>query len=368
MRLAYVVLSPAPGMHQYAADLADRRTLAGDDEVTVFACPHARADRFAPAVEMQHVGPIGGTGPQPANLRLDTLWRLYRALVALAPGAVHFTGPHPWSPVLLWLLRSAGIPTVHTIHDLDPHSGTGYGRLLYAWNAAVMRTAAHLLVHGRTYRERAIEKGLPAERVTVTPLMHLFVSHAAEQALGAELPSPAADPPFALFFGRLETYKGIEVLLEALRQMERSAPRVRAIIAGAGRPPDGPLPGNLEVRNRQIGDDEAIDLFRRCSLVVLPYIDATQSALIGATYFFGKPAIVTRTGALPEYVVEGETGWVIPPRDPQALADCLQAALGDPDRLVRMGRAGRAWYDAQRVVERETLNDMYARVAARGRG
>ena len=116
-----------------------------------------------------------------------------------------------------------------------------------------------------------------------------------------------------------------------------------------------------------IEDDEAIDLFSRCSLVVLPYIDATQSALIGAAYFFGKPVIVTRAGALPEYVVEGETGWVIPPRDPQALAECLQAALGDPDRLARMGRAGRAWYDAQRIVERETLDDMYARVAARGR-
>jgi glycosyltransferase involved in cell wall biosynthesis len=74
--------------------------------------------------------------------------------------------------------------------------------------------------------------------------------------------------------------------------------------------------------------------------------------------------IVTRTGALPEYVVDGETGWVIPPGDPQALADCLAAALGDPARLARMGAAGRAWYDAQRVCEQETLAGMYAKVAA----
>jgi glycosyltransferase involved in cell wall biosynthesis len=50
--------------------------------------------------------------------------------------------------------------------------------------------------------------------------------------------------------------------------------------------------------------------------LVLPYRDATQSALVAHAYFFRKPAIVTRTGALPEYVVEGETGWVVPRADP----------------------------------------------------
>jgi alpha-maltose-1-phosphate synthase len=122
----------------------------------------------------------------------------------------------------------------------------------------------------------------------------------------------------------------------------------------------------VELRNRLIEDDEAIDLFRRCSLVVLPYVDATQSALIAAAYFFGKPVIVTRTGALPEYVIDGETGWVIEPRDPQALAECLLAAFSDPARLAEMGKAGRAWYEVQRRIEHSMLLTMYRQAAAAG--
>jgi starch synthase len=122
----------------------------------------------------------------------------------------------------------------------------------------------------------------------------------------------------------------------------------------------GAIPANVDVRNRLVGDDETIDLFRWCGLVVLPYIEASQSALVATAYFFHKPVIVTDVGALPEYVVEGETGWVIPPRDPQALAGALHGALTDRARLVRMGQAGREWYERQRQAEEVVLGEMYA--------
>ena len=69
----------------------------------------------------------------------------------------------------------------------------------------------------------------------------------------------------------------------------------------------------------------------------------------------------TPPGAPPEYVVEGETGWVVPPGDAGALAEALGAALGDPARLARMGEAGRAWYERQRRREEQILREMYAR-------
>ena len=65
---------------------------------------------------------------------------------------------------------------------------------------------------------------------------------------------------------------------------------------------------------------------------------------------------------LPEYVVEGETGWVVPPGDAAALADALAEALGDPTRLARMGEAGRGWYEGQRRREEAILREMYAGV------
>ena len=140
------------------------------------------------------------------------------------------------------------------------------------------------------------------------------------------------------------------------------------IIAGKGRLDkliQNPLAPNVEVRNRLICDEEAVDLFRRCGLLVLPYIEASQSALIAAAYFFRKPVIVTDVGALTEYVVEGETGWVIPPGDPQALADTLQAALADTARLVHMGQAAREWYDSRRQIEEANLLQMYVELVDR---
>jgi glycosyltransferase involved in cell wall biosynthesis len=120
-----------------------------------------------------------------------------------------------------------------------------------------------------------------------------------------------------------------------------------------------PLPPGVELRDRRILDDEAETLFRSADVLVLPYRDATQSALVAAAYAYGLPVIVSATGALPEYVVTGETGWIVPPDDPAALATALAEALADPARLVRMGAAGRTWFEARRREEETTLANMY---------
>jgi glycosyltransferase involved in cell wall biosynthesis len=391
VHICYVTLSPAFGMHQCTADLANLLVAPNNENraespvrVTVLTIFGAPLDRYAPQVEVRPIVAVRGTGLQRTSFDVRSLWRVYRTIVHLKPDVVHLNAPHIWNPVLLWLVRRAGIRTVQTIHDLDPHSGTSYGKLLYVWNDLVLRLANHILVHGQVYRTRLIARGLQPERVTFVPLLHLFVSYTKERWLASQEQGPAplgkADSAdcrrFALFFARIEAYKGVDVLIAAMRRVEASlrhsspgaldSATPGAVIAGKGdiRPfAGGALPGNLELRNRLIEDDEAIDLFGRCSLVVLPYVDATQSALIAAAYFFGKPVIVTRAGALPEYVVNGKTGWVIEPRDPQALAECLLNAFSNPARLAEMGEAGRAWYRDQRRIEHSTLLAMYRTMA-----
>jgi starch synthase len=391
VHICYVTLSPAFGMHQCTADLAnllvtpdDKNRSESPIRVTVLTIFGAPLDRYAPQIEVRPIVAVRGTGLQRTSFDVRSLWRVYRTILELRPDVVHLNAPHIWNPILLWLLRRAGIRTVQTIHDLDPHSGTGYGRLLYVWNDLVLRVAGHILVHGQVYRTRLITRGMPPDRVTFVPLLHLFVSYDKEQQLvlmdQGSSSLDKADPPsclrFALFFARIEAYKGVDTLIDAMRQVEVSSRHTSsdvsnsstpgAVIAGKGdiRPfAGGALPGNVELRNRLIEDDEAVELFGRCSLVVLPYVDATQSALIAAAYFFGKPVIVTRAGALPEYVIDGETGWVIEPRNPQALADCLMNAFSSPARLAAMGEAGRAWYRTQRRIERSTLLAMYRTLA-----
>jgi len=370
MRICYVVLSPTFGMQQYAADLANGRALDADTQVEVVTVRMAKLDRFSPKVNVQAVANVRGTGLKAGNFSPTGWLKAYRAIVNSRPDVVHFTGPHLWNPLLMVALRRAGLPIVHTLHDLDPHSGAGYGKLLYAWNNSIKRLADQLLVHGQVYRARLIADGLKADRVTCVPLLHLFVNQANEAQLRdqfvAKLPAADATAPFTLFFARLEAYKGVGVLLEALRQLSNNS-NVRAVIAGQGDATafSATLPANVELRNRLIEDAEAIDLFSRCSIVVLPYLDATQSALIAAAYFFGKPVIVTRTGALPEYVADGATGWVIEPNQPIELAQCLEAALSNPAKLAELGHAGHEWYLAQRRLERRNLRQMYESVYKR---
>jgi glycosyltransferase involved in cell wall biosynthesis len=364
MRLCYVLLSPTWGMHQYTADLANRMAGVGH-EVHLVTTRHAPRDRYGPGVAVH--APVATTDSGFSSEAIRHAPAIIRgslsAIRDVDPDLVHFTGPYLWNPLLLGALRRAGLPTVHSLHDLHPHVGTAYGRLLYLWNGWVRRTTGHLLVHGWRYREELLAAGVDPSQVTCTLLTHLFVGHDWQAALDQSPPAVCYEP-WALLIGRLEAYKGLEVLVEAARLLD--LPSAGVVIAGPGRLEGlvrGEIPAGVEVRNRLVGDDEAVDLFRRCGVVVLPYVEASQSALVAAAYFFRKPAIVTQAGALPEYVVDGETGWVIPPGEPQALAAALAAALSDPERLARMGHAGRAWYDRQRQAEFDALQQMVAALA-----
>ena len=366
LRLCYILLSPTWGMHQYTADLANRMSAVGH-EVHLITTRRVPRDRYVPEVEIHTPFETTDRGFSPRGLR-STPSAVRAALSTIhqvRPDVVHITGAHLGNPWLLRALRRQGLPTVHTLHDLHPHAGSTYGRLLYAWNAWVRREASHLLVHGERYRAELIRAGVAPLRVTCTLLTHLFVNAQRQQALEQSPPEVEYEPR-ALFIGRLEAYKGLDVLVEAVRRLEDCG--VGVIIAGQGRLEEhvrGPLPGNVQLRSGLVGDDEAVELFRRCGVVVLPYVEASQSALPAAAYFFSKPVLVTRVGALPEYVVDGETGRVVPPGDCRELAEALATVLTDTARLVQLGCAGHAWYVQQRQADSAALQAMYARVAGR---
>lgn len=369
-------------MHQYTADLANRVVRdAPGVAVHLVTTSNYPADRYVPEVQVHTPLTSHNTGLALSSLRLGRLRAVWQCIREIEPDLVHFTGPHLWNVALLHRLRQAGIPTIHTLHDLDPHQGARGGGLLHAWNGLVLRLADSILVHGRTYAQRLYRA---RAKVVYTPLLHLFVSHELDQTLGQQAAAVNPGEPFILFFGRLEKYKGVNDLLTAYAQLrgvftangQPEAVIPRLVLAGPGRLHDlwvGSLPPGVEVRNRLVGDAEAVDLFRRCSLVALPYVDGTQSALIPAAYYFGKPVVVTRVGALAEYVEEARTGLVVEPGHPASLTRALYAALSDPDRLAQMGLAGRAWYEQQREQETRQLWQLYRwssadrqRSAARG--
>jgi len=79
----------------------------------------------------------------------------------------------------------------------------------------------------------------------------------------------------------------------------------------------------IELIDRFVADDQVEDYFLACDLVVLPYVTATQSGIVQIAYNYDRPVVTTAVGGLPEVVIDGRTGFVVPPRDPEALAAAI---------------------------------------------
>lgn len=136
-----------------------------------------------------------------------------------------------------------------------------------------------------------------------------------------------------LFFGYVRKYKGLDVLLRAMPQIVRESPQTKLLIAGEFY--DDPKPYHDLIRdldlepcvkmiNRFIPNEEVAQFYAACDVVMLPYRSATQSGILGIAYGFERPVVITDAGGLAESVVEGKTGFVVPPESPEALAEAVR--------------------------------------------
>jgi glycosyltransferase involved in cell wall biosynthesis len=159
-------------------------------------------------------------------------------------------------------------------------------------------------------------------------------------------------PGYLLFVGRLRIRKGVEVLLEALRELRRSIPGAALRIAG-----DGEHRAALERAAADLGpavsflgtrsSAQVRTLLRGAAALVVPSIYEGMPLVVLEAMEAGVPVVASAVSGIPEVVVGGETGWLVPPEDPEALARALEEVLADPGEARRRGEAGR-----QRVAER----------------
>ena len=95
---------------------------------------------------------------------------------------------------------------------------------------------------------------------------------------------------------------------------------------------------NVNVINRWIKDEEVSEIVEPADVVILPYTHATQSGVIPLAYAFSKPVIATNVGGLDEQVVEGETGYIVPSHNPQAIANAVIRIYAEIDKPHKMGQ------------------------------
>ncbi len=172
--------------------------------------------------------------------------------------------------------------------------------------------------------------------------------------------------PLLLYFGYIRRYKGVLTLLDALPQVvERLG--AKAIIAGEFYEDKEPylakikaldLTPHVILADRFIPDDEVNLYFSAADVAVLPYLSATQSGIVSIALNYNLPCIVTNVGGLPEIVHHEKTGLIVPPDDPQALAEAIVGYFGESNRkaMARHITNEKRRYSWQAFVE--TITDL----------
>jgi glycosyltransferase involved in cell wall biosynthesis len=255
--------------------------------------------------------------------------RSFLDVVAFRPDIVHcHESPDYYTAALIEMLRRSRISLVLTVHVPAPHSAGGSGTNSFQeWLRRRMRAAAALVtLHGQNCIAE-FRRASPNFKGRIASAMHGVLM----------VPSPGAAPiqPLEgriLFFGRMESYKGLDVFLDALDLLVKRGVQHQAVVAGSG--PEMMRLGErlaamptVQAIGRYISPEETSLLFQTAAIVVLPYKDATQSGVLASAFGNDRPSVASATGGIPDIVEDGINGLLVPPSDAAALAEALERVV-----------------------------------------
>jgi glycosyltransferase involved in cell wall biosynthesis len=294
---------------------------------------------------------------------VSTCARLARALVTRRPDAVYFTLAPTGAAfyrdcAFVAIMKLAGVPRIYHLHGkgIRARLAAPWRRRLYRWafrEAWVIHLAERLVPD--------LEDLVPRARVAIVP------NGVADRR--APDPGTRGARPRLLFLSNMIESKGPLVLLEALGLLRARGVAFEATFAGSGCD-DGVLDRfhaevrrlGLERQVRYVGpayDEAKHRLLDEHDVFVFPTCNDAFPLVALEAMQAGIPVVTTHEGALPEIVEDGETGLLVPPRDPEALAGCLAALAADPSMRRRMGARGR-----ERHEQRYTLAAFERNLAA----
>jgi glycosyltransferase involved in cell wall biosynthesis len=246
--------------------------------------------------------------------------RVRRILREWQPDIFH--AQENYDPRLFVLARP--YPAVLTIHDVRPHLGAHpIGRARSLFRNAWIRGADRIVLHGENLRfEAEAEARFDPKRFVIVP-------HGLDP-LPRPLPIPSQ--PNVLLFGRMERYKGLDVLLEAMDKVWKVRPDVKLTVAGDGPEATRVRPNaRIDVRIGYWPEGEVDDLLGTASLMVLPYLVGSQSGVGSLAVSRGIPTLVTDVGSLADLTID--SSFVVPPGDAVGLASAILRHLQHSSQL-----------------------------------
>lgn len=351
---------PIGGYHHYCAQLCNALVDRADiDKVAltaVFAERHRQGvdpneqELVDPRVEMVVIGPGGGTKLSRYRLFLHNLVRHLAGVNNDGRTIVHLhtaTGLNLLDLGLLLAYRAKGVPIVRTVHELTAAERIAHPTGLQLWlGRLLLRFASAVIVHDESTRDRVREiLGGSKRTVAIIPHGHYLVFRQYIQEATNGPNHKLREKPVVLLLG-IKRHKGIEVFLDAMRQLQDEDYPVKGVIAGRINPGDQDLIDrikslrNVELDAGYLPNREVWRVYDQSDVVVMPYLKMTTSGAVHLAYAFKRPVIVSDIECFRQIVTDGETGVVVRRGDAEGLAGAIKRLCEDKAMREAMGAAG----------------------------
>ena len=365
MKVVYILATNWGGIPHYTAELANAISRYIDD-VVVLKPKDSYDDLFSKSVQILNVfRPIQFSRKNmlrvfdPQNIINFLSYRNIKLVDNIKPDIIHFPELYPYSSIFTFLYKiHEKYPIISTLHATfeSPVHLLNLKNFIDGLLASVTEFTKYLvkseimIVHTRDNKNTLIKRGVPPNKVVVIPhgvynifKKYIFFNKKVNNKKEKEIEIKQEYENCVLFFGYLGRNKGLEYLIEAIPIVSQEIPDIKVIIAGEG---DFSKYQKLikdnskfEIYNEFIPNQLVPKLFKRAKVIVLPYTyHQGHSGVLNIAFAFGKPAIVTNVGSLPDMVEHGKAGIVVPPKDSKALAEAIIKVLEDDKLRKKLSR------------------------------
>ncbi|MFR2711573.1 glycosyltransferase family 4 protein [Frisingicoccus sp.] len=287
-------------------------------------------------------------GIEKKTFDIKELHRIIKWIKSEQFDVIFFETLHVWNLAIMLCCHKKTV-IFQMIHDVIPHQGDKQAKSVDLMNKAVCKLADFIVLCNQKYIMKVTEiYGVPQNRVRFVDMWRRFPKY--------------TEPSYskrALFFGRMNPYKGVDNLLEIARE----CPEIQFDVVGRVEPQVQEqvdelktLP-NVTMNNEYVTDAEMAEAFIKADWIVLPYSSATQSGVVIDGYRYGRPSIAFSVGAITEQINDGVSGFLIPEADKVAFVERLKATTDmGIDEYKKMSIAAYEYgvrkYSAEGAIER----------------
>lgn len=273
-------------------------------------------------------------------LNMKMVMIIVKNIKSFKPDVIDIRCGYPWLCFGLLFLRK--YPIVTAFNTAKPRKGEKEKIHYMIASYILAKYADQIITFGQTSKEIVAERfKIHLDDIQVVPF-----GNYAEAYTKPDIICNVEDINYILFFGRIVDYKGLEYLIRAEPYITEEIPNTKIIIAGHC--DDFRYYEDL-IKNRTsyyithiryIQSEMIPELFKKASVIVLPYTEYSESGNIQLAYAFKKPIVASNLGSISGYIINGETGYLVPPRDSKELAKAIIKILKNKELSKRMGEKG----------------------------